>query len=334
MNRRPASKELSGFSRVLVTGGAGFIGSHLVDRLMDTGCRVRVIDDLSNGRLENIDIWMDNPQFDFVRGSLRKPTVARKAVEDVEFVLHLAANPEVRVEKVNPSVHFHENLQVTFNVLEAMRRNRKAAKILFFSSSTVYGEPTELPTSEDYGPLLPISIYGATKLGCEALVSSFCYTYDMRSVILRLANIIGERSNHGVIFDFINKLQTDSETLVILGDGNQIKSYLHVADLLDAIFLILHDFLNGSKPVDIFNIGSLDQIRVRRIAEIVCAEMGLRDADLEFTGGVDGGRGWKGDVRNMLLSVERLQSLGWSPKLNSEESVVLACKELLRGIDK
>jgi UDP-glucose 4-epimerase len=285
------------FSRVLVTGGAGFIGSHLVERLMQIGISVRAVDNLSSGSLENVKAWFGHPHFEFVPGDLKELAVAQKSVDGFEVVFHLAANPEVRVGEVDPSIHFRENLLVTFNVLEAMRKNKTAKIIVFLSSSTVYGEPAEFPTSEDYGPLLPISVYGASKLGCESLISSYCHTFGLRGLILRLANIVGARSAHGVIVDFIKKLQMNPKELEILGDGTQSKSYLHIKDFIDAVFLTLESFLNDEEMVEVYNVGSSDQVDVKRIAEIVCEEMGLRDVEFRLTGGVDGGRGWRGDVK-------------------------------------
>jgi UDP-glucose 4-epimerase len=216
----------------------------------------------------------------------------------------------------------------TFNVLEAMRKSEAAKLIVFFSSSTVYGEPKEIPTSEDYAPLLPISVYGASKLGCEALISAYCHTFGVRGLTFRLANIVGGRSAHGVIVDFIRKLQKNPGELEILGDGNQSKSYLYVDDLVNAVFLVLKDFLGRRETVEVYNVGSLDRVDVRRIAELVCGEMRLRDVRFRFTGGVDGGRGWKGDVKMMLLSVDKLLNLGWRPRSNSEEAVRLSCRQL------
>jgi len=312
-----------------VTGGAGFIGSHLVVRLMDMGYFVRVVDNLSSGSLTNIERWSGSSGFEFVRGDLKELAVAQKSVEGVEVVFHLAANPEVRVGEVDPSVHFRENLLVTFNALEAMRESRSAKVIVFLSSSTIYGEPEEFPTSEDYGPLLPISVYGASKLGCESLISSYCHMFGLRGVILRLANIVGARSAHGVIVDFIRKLRQNPKELEILGDGNQRKSYLHVKDFVDAVFLALRSFLDDGKVVEVYNVGSFDQVNVKRIAEIVSEEMGLQNLEFKLTGGVDGGRGWRGDVKTMLLSADKLLNLGWKPSLNSEEAVRLSCRELL-----
>lgn len=319
------------FSKVLVTGGAGFIGSHLVDRLMHMGYFVRVVDNFSSGNMENIESWVDNCRFDLVRGDLKGPNIAKRSIKGVKTVFHLAANPEVRIAETDPSTHFNENLLATFNILEAMRESNSAKLIVFFSSSTVYGEPDEFPTSEEYGPLLPISVYGASKLGCESLISSYCYTFDLRGVILRCANIVGERMTHGVIVDFISKLRRNSKELEILGDGNQSKSYLHIEDFIDAVILAYGNFLKEGKVVDIYNVGSFDQLNVRRIAEVVTKEMGLHNVKFKLTGGVDGGRGWRGDVKTMLLSSEKLSSLGWKPALNSEDAVRQSCRKLLQS---
>jgi len=316
--------------RILVTGGAGFIGSHLVDRLMGMGSYVRVVDDLSTGNLANIKPWLDTPRFEFIQGDLRSKGIAGKVMKDIDLVFHLASNPEVRVDVVDPSTHFSENLVVTFNVLEAMRE--KDVKIIVFTStSTVYGEPNIFPTPENYAPLRPISVYGASKLGCEALISSFCHTFDFQGLIFRLANIVGSRAKRGVIVDFIRKLRQNPNYLEILGDGNQEKSYLHINDCVDAMILASDRFVDGGGPFEVYNIGSRDWIEVKRIAEVVVEEMGLENVEFKFTGGFDGGRGWRGDVRKMLLSVRKLSELGWMPKLDSEQAVRLACREILRS---
>jgi UDP-glucose 4-epimerase len=312
-----------------VTGGAGFIGSHLVDALMVRGFHVKVVDNLSGGNLKNVESWIEDSRFELIRGDLKDLDVACRNVEDVEVVFHLAANPDVRLGEANPSVHFRENLLVTFNVLQAMRKTETAKRIVFASTSTVYGEPNLFPTPEDYGPLLPISVYGAAKLGCEALISSYCHTFGISGVLLRFANIIGARAEHGVVVDFVRKLKHNPEELEILGDGTQKKSYLHVKDLVSAFFAVLdHSGKNGMAQV--FNVGSSDQVDVMCIAEIVCEEMGIRNPRFRFNNVLGDGRGWKGDVKTMHLSVERLKSLGWKPTLTSEEAIRLSCKELLR----
>lgn len=317
-------------SKVLVTGGAGFIGSHLVDRLMTNGHKVTVFDNLSNGSLKNLQPWLNNERFRFIKGDLKKPRDVEEAVKNAELVFHLAANPEVRVGETDPSIHFQENLLATFNLLEAMRKSSSAKTFIFFSTSTVYGEAKILPTPEDYGPSIPISTYGASKLGCEALASSYAHTFGLRTLILRIANIVGSRANHGVIIDFINKLKTNPKKLEILGDGTQKKSYLHIEDFIDATLHLTSRFIKDRKKADIYNVGSADQVEVKKIAENVAEEMKLPNVKLVFTGGVDGGRGWLGDVKIMFLSIDKLMKTGWKPKYTSEQAVMLAVKAIVK----
>ena len=317
-------------SKILITGGAGFIGSHLVDRLMMGGQNVTVFDNLSNGSLKNLESWLENEHFRFIKGDLKKLGDVGEAVKGIELVFHLAANPEVRVGETDPYIHFQENLMATFNLLEAVRKSASAKTFVFFSTSTVYGEAAILPTPENYGPSIPISTYGASKLGCEALVSSYAHTFGLRALILRVANVVGSRATHGVIIDFINKLETDPRRLEILGDGTQKKSYLHIEDFIDATLRLTSRFLDDEKKVDIYNVGSVDQIEVKKIAEVVAEEIGFRDVDFVFTGGIDGGRGWLGDVKIMLLSIDKLMKTGWKPKYNSEQAVRLAVKAILK----
>ena len=195
--------------RVLVTGGAGFIGSHLVDRLMIEGYSVKVVDNMSTGSKENIKRWLDHPRFELIQGDLRDKDLVLTAVKDVDIVFHLAANPEVRIGSQKPEEIYENNVTTTYNILEAMRKNN-VKQLVFTSSSTVYGDAKIIPTPEDYTPLEPISIYGASKLACEALISGYAHTFKIRSLILRLANIVGTRSKHGVIYDFIRKLRKKS----------------------------------------------------------------------------------------------------------------------------
>jgi UDP-glucose 4-epimerase len=203
-------------------------------------------------------------------------------------------------------------------------RIHSVPRIAFTSTSTVYGEATVVPTPENYAPLLPISLYGASKLSCEALISAYCHTFGMQAWIYRFANIVGSRGTHGVIFDFIRKLRENPAKLTILGDGRQSKSYLHISDCVDGmLFMAAH----AHDRVNVCNIGSEDRFDVTGIARVVAEEMKLGKVAFEYTGG---DRGWKGDVPFMALSVARLKALGWRPAHNSEESVRLCVKELLR----
>ena len=314
--------------KVLVTGGAGFIGSHLVDALMESGNEVRVLDDLSAGSMENVEHWLDHERFEFMRGDMRDPDVSEEAVEGVDVVFHLAANPEVRIGSQSPELLYETNVSITHNLLEAVRVS-DVKYLVFTSSSTVYGDARVIPTPEDYGPLEPISVYGGAKLAAEALISGYAHTFGFKALIFRLANIIGERSNHGVIYDFIAKLRGNPDELEILGDGTQRKSYLHVSDTVEGMLQVFEHFRNENRSVDFYNLGNDDWITVREIAEIVSERMGLKPA-FRFTGGVDGGRGWKGDVKFMRLSIEKARRTGWRPELNSHEAVIRTVEELLR----
>lgn len=300
--------------RVLLTGGAGFIGSHLADRLVQRS-RVTVVDNLSTGRLEHV-----NSAAEFVKGDLLHDDLA-EYFTDKDTVFHMAANPEVRMGTSDTRVHLDQNVMVTYNVLEAMRK-KGVKKLVFVSTSTVYGE-AETPTPENYGPLLPISLYGASKLACEALVSSYCSLFDIQAWIFRLANVIGPRSSHGVIFDFVDKLRANPEELEILGDGNQRKSYIHVQDCLDGILCGMRE----QARISVFNLGSEDQTPVKRIAQIVSEEMKLAPV-FRFTGG---DRGWRGDVPVMLLSVKKIQQLGWRLRYKSEEAVRVTARFLVES---
>lgn len=315
------------FKRVFITGGAGFIGSHLVDELCENDIEVVVYDNLSFGRIENIKRWLKNPRFSFVREDLlESEKILDSSLSGCETVFHLAGNPEVKMGSQNPKTHYEQNLTATFNLLEAIRKADDVKIFVFTSSSAVYGEPEEIPTPEDHAPLEPISIYGASKLASETLMMSYAHTYKFNAIIYRLANIVGSRMKHGVIHDFLNKLMKNPRKLEILGDGTQTKSYLDVEDCIDAMLLGVSKHHNR---VEAYNVGSEDQVNVKEIADIVCREMNLKGVKYIFTGGVDGGRGWKGDVKVMLLNIERLKKIGWKPKLSSCEAVRKAAKSLL-----
>lgn len=308
---------------ILVTGGAGFIGSHLVERLL-LDDEVTVLDNFSSGRIEFLEPYRDNPDFHLLTGDLMDPEMLDKAVSGKDFIFHLAANPDVKLGTEDTHVHLEQNVLATYNLLEAMRKNG-VRQVAFTSTSTVYGEAAVVPTPEDYGPLLPISLYGASKLCCEALISSYCHTFEMQSWIYRFANIVGERGTHGVLVDFIRKLRENPGKLEILGSGKQRKSYLEVKDCVRAM---IHAVEHSKDEVNVFNIGSEDSIDVTGIADIVVGQMGLDGVEYNYTGGVDG-RGWKGDVKMMLLSIEKIKRLGWSPELGSARALEVATRALL-----
>ena len=306
----------------VVTGGAGFIGSHLVDTLVAQGNEVLVIDSLCAGRRETIARHIDGCKVRFVQADLLGDGW-QEHLEGADRLFHLAADPDVRQSAINPDPTMQNNIMATYRVLEAMRLH-KVPELVFTSTSTVYGDAKVIPTPEDYAPLLPISVYGASKLACEALISSYCYSFGMKAWIYRFANIVGDRSGHGVITDFIRKLKENPAELEILGDGKQVKSYLEVHECVAAMLFALRT----KGTVNIFNIGSEDWIDVTSIAEIVAEEMHLPDVKFRFTGGE---RGWVGDVPKMQLSIDRIKGKRWKPQLGSRESVRLAVRDLLKA---
>ena len=305
----------------VVTGGAGFIGSHLVDALVARGDRVTVIDSLAAGSKNNIARHLEKNRVDLVVADLLSDGW-QKEFEGADRIYHLAADPDVRQSALSPAGPVNNNILATFRVLEAMRFHH-VPEIVFTSTSTVYGDATVIPTPEEYAPLEPVSVYGASKLACEALISAYCHSFSMRAWNFRFANIIGSRSGHGVITDFVTKLKNNPRELEILGDGKQIKSYLDVQECVDAmLFAVDHA---GAK-VNTLNIGSEDWIDVKTIADIVAGEMRCSGARYRFTGGE---RGWVGDVPKMQLSLSRIKALGWRPQRGSEESVRMAVKAIL-----
>ncbi|MEM5778166.1 MAG: NAD-dependent epimerase/dehydratase family protein [Candidatus Aenigmatarchaeota archaeon] len=308
-------------SKVLVTGGAGFIGSHLVDKLI-TKNEIVVFDNLSSGSLRNLEHLKNNKNFSFIKSNLLNPKNIESALDGVSKVYHIAANPDVRLGETNTKAHFEQNIVASYNLLEAMRK-KDVEKIIFTSSSTVYGDAKIIPTPEDY-PTIPISIYGASKLAVEGMISSYCHTFGMQAVIFRFANVIGSRSEHGVIVDFIKKLKNNPNKLEILGDGNQTKSYIYIKDCIEGM---LFGEENTRNKFEIFNLGSEDKITVKEIANLVVSNLGLKNVKYEFTGGYEG-RGWKGDVKLMQLSIDKIKKLGWKPKYSSKEAIIKTINDL------
>lgn len=311
--------------KVLVTGGAGFIGSHLVDRLIKLGNHVVVFDNLTSGRMENLEHLKGNKNFTFIKGDLLNQKEIETALNGISIVYHAAADPNARPREGSSITHFEQNIVATFNILEAMRK-KNIEKIVFLSSSVVYGDAEVIPTPENY-TTMPISTYGASKLANEAMISSYYHTYGIKGVVFRFANVIGRRSDHGVIYDFIGKLKKNPKELEILGDGTQTKSYIYIDDCIDAMIFAER---NVKDDFEIFNIGSEETTTVTEIADIVVKVLGLNDVKYSFTGG---SRGWKGDVRVMQLSIEKLKSLGWKPKYKSNRSVEMCAKDLKRLFD-
>jgi UDP-glucose 4-epimerase len=312
----------SGLTRYFITGGAGFIGSHLVDRLISSG-EVTAYDNLSSGKKAFIQHHMGKSNFHFIEADLLDFDTLNKAVANRDIVFHLAANPDVRAGIANTDLDLQQGTMATYNVLEAMRLNQ-INKIVFASSSTVYGEAGTKRVDEDYGPLLPISLYGAGKLACEGLISAFCHLFDMQAWIFRFANVVGSRSSHGVIFDFISKLRQNPEELEILGNGTQQKPYLYVSDCIDGILFGLQ---HSQERVNILNLGTDSSTSVTAIASMLVEAMGLSGVKFSYTGG---SRGWRGDVPQVRYDITRMKNMGWKPGYSSDEAVRQAIKDIVR----
>lgn len=309
--------------RILVTGGAGFIGSHLVESLVEADHQVVCLDNLSAGREKNLERCVGRENFTLVRGDITDPSTFGDAFTGLDTVFHLAAVSVVKVGPAGTRPYLDQNVMGTYNVLDAISKAGGVDSFVFASTSTVYGEAESIPTDESYGPCMPISLYGASKLACEGLVSAYAHSTGFRASLCRLANVVGPRGGHGVVHDFIRKLESNPRVLKVLGDGQQRKSYLHVSDCVSALTLASE---RGGPKVEIFNVGSEDSLTSRQIADVVTREMKLEGTSYEFDRRY-GGRGWPGDVTEMQLSTQSLRRLGWVPRHRSDEAVRLTVRE-------
>ena len=311
----------------LVTGGAGFIGSHLVDLLIRKGWEVSILDNLSSGRLTWIQGHLKAGKATFYRGDINDRKCVGKAMDGCEVVFHLAADPVIRggfssAAKRNSPIR--NNVLGTCSILESMKGS-SCSSVAFASSSVVYGQADLVPTPEGYGPLRPISLYGASKLSGEAMVTAYAHGFDYDYWIFRFANVVGIRSTQGVVNDFVRKLSRNSAELEILGDGKQRKCYLHAEDCARAM---LH-CIAGSTD-EIINLGTPTAIEVEEVARFVEEEMGLANVKHAYTGGR---QGWKGDLPETYLDIAKLRGLGWSPEMDSEAAIRRASRELLTSGD-
>ncbi|MCI4340083.1 MAG: NAD-dependent epimerase/dehydratase family protein [Thermoplasmata archaeon] len=307
----------------VVTGGAGAIGAVLVRALLARGLEVRVIDNFSSGRREHLPDPKVSHGLSVHRADIRHLGEFESVCRGAGSIWHLAANPDIRLGTEQPQLDLEHGTIGTSNVLEAARR-ADVPHVLFSSSSVVYGYPTRFPTPEDYGPLFPQSLYGASKLASEGLLSAYAGCFGTTATIFRFANIIGPTMTHGVIYDFFEKVRRTPDRLEVLGDGHQSKSYLRVEDCVAAMLVGAE---RGSAIVEAYNLGTVDRTSVKEIAERVVAATGGR-ARIEFTGGE---RGWAGDIPQQHLAIERITALGWKPQWGSTAAVERTVGELAHG---
>lgn len=310
---------------ILVTGGAGFIASHLIDRLLNEGHAVVAYDNLSLGRESNIAHHFDDAAFTFVKGDILDTDLLDSVFEKhkFDFVFHLAANSDIARSHADPTVDLNMTYMTTFRVVDAMRRFG-VKKLMFASTSAIYGDARGEEVKENFGPLFPTSHYGACKLASEGIIASFCENYGMQAFITRFPNVCGERTTHGILHDFVMKLKKNPAELEVLGNGQQAKPYLYVKDLVDAILFVVR---HADDKINFFNLGVEGNTPVWKIAEMVIKSMKL-DAKIRYTGGE---RGWVGDVPKFRYNLDKIHALGWKASLSSDEAVQKAIDYILEN---
>jgi UDP-glucose 4-epimerase len=311
--------------RFFIAGGAGFIGSHFTDRLLcDQGTEaVTIYDNFSSGREWHYAHHEQDRRLRVIHGDLKDLAALERCMEGHDTVIHLASNPDIARAAVEPDIDFREGTFLTQQIVEAMRRSQ-TPNLLYASGSGVYGDLKDFEAHEDFGPLVPVSTYGASKLAGEALIASYCAMFDLRACAFRFGNVVGARQTHGVGFDFIRRLRAQPERLRILGDGQQSKSYIHVEDVIDAV-LLAHRAAPGN--FEVYNVATGDYITVTEIAELAIEIAGLTadQVRLEYTGG---DRGWKGDVPVVRLNTDRIRALGWTSKRNTRQALSVSLDAL------
>ena len=313
--------------KIFVTGAAGFIGSHVVDALLADGYEVTAYDNLSSGKMSRIEHNLGKDGFRFIQANLLDFDALKNAMVDHDLVWHLAANTDIPGGFVNTDIDLKNCVIGTYNTVEAMRQN-EIASIIFSSTGAIYGESCRREAvTENIGPLLPLSLYAAGKIGSEAFISAYCSLFNLRGWMFRFGNVVGGRMGHGVIFDFVQKLRRNPKELEILGDGRQEKNYFLVEECIEGMaYAFKNAKLTNEKPCDLFNLGTDSTTKVTTIANVVIEEMGLTDVEIFFTGGE---RGWPGDQPQVHILSNRMHELGWSTRHTSDEAVRIAVRRLL-----
>lgn len=313
--------------KVLVTGGAGFIGSHVVDQLISQSYEVIVLDNFCNGRHEFVEHHKSNPSFTLVEGDILNEGLVNELVKEADLVWHLAANTDIIGGHLLPRRDLRDCVIGTFNVVDAIRE-AGYRPLIFSSTGAVYGELCiDNAVNEASGPLLPVSTYAAGKISSEAFISAFCNLYGLKAWMYRFGNVIGARMTHGVIFDFIHRLKQDPTKLVIRGDGRQEKNYFLVEECIDGMAYGFRNIaMTEDKPCDLFNLGTSSITRVVDIAEIIREEMELPDAIIEIEGTK---KTWPGDQPRVHIEVDKMSALGWKAKLSSDQAVRAAVRRQL-----
>ena len=315
--------------RVVVVGGAGFVGSHVVDAMLerDTTQAVTVYDNFSSGKSWHLEHRTSDPRLTVIAGEIEDTPGLLAAVAGHTAVVHLASNPDIARAATEPAIDFDQGTALSLQVFEAARV-AEVETVLYASGSGVYGDLGELEVGEDYGPLIPVSTYGASKLAGEAMLAAYCHMFGLTGYAFRFGNVVGPRQTHGVGFDFVRRLSKDATRLAILGDGAQSKSYVYVRDVIDALIVAVE---KAPRPYGAFNVATGDYITVTEIAELAVKALGREPGSttFEYSGG---DRGWKGDVPIVRLSTDRIRSLGWKNRWSSREAMELALSAIVEEI--
>jgi UDP-glucose 4-epimerase len=316
------------FTKYIIIGGAGCIGSHFVDELLlDSKIElVTIYDNLSSGRTWHYEHHLNDPRLNVIINNVENISALENAMKGHDVTMHLASNPDIAKAYIDPTIDFYQGTFLTNCVVEAMRKTN-VNKLLYASGSGVYGDIGDIEAQEERGSLLPISTYGASKLAGEALIHSYCYMFGINACCFRFGNVVGSRQTHGVTLDFIKKLSKDPSKLTILGDGNQYKSYIHISDIVKAVLLAN----KSNKQYDVYNVATGDYITVKEIANLVVSNMKLNNVIFEYSGG---NKGWKGDVAKVILNTDKIRNLGWKNILNTKEAISKSILDILKDLSK
>lgn len=317
--------------RYFVVGGAGFIGSHMVEWLLshEEVPQVTIYDNFSSGQHWHIEHLFGDKRLKVIEADVKDRETLWKSMEGHDTVVHLASNPDIAAAATDPEIDFREGTVLTNNVVEGMRRT-SCSRILYTSGSGVYGDLGEDVAHEEYGPMIPISTYGASKLAGEVLISSYCHMFGITACVFRFGNVVGPKQTHGVGYDFARRLKADPTCLRILGDGKQSKTYVHISDIIKAVYTAHNE---SQSSFDTFNVATGDYITVTEIADVACSCIGLdpQTVNYQYTGG---DRGWKGDVPIVRMSAEKIKKLGWQCERNSAQAIHDSISAMVQEIIK
>jgi len=319
------SKLNSGKQRYFIVGGAGFIGSHVVRRVINNADLVTVFDNFTSGKEWHLGENLNNPKLKIVKGDVKDLDHLAETMQGHDIVFHFASNPDISKAATQPDIDFWEGTYLTQNVLEAMRITN-VKKLIYASGSGVYGDVGEVPVCEDQTPMLPVSTYGASKLAGEALISAYSYMFEISAVACRFANVVGPHQTHGVGYDFVRYLTQNPKQLKILGNGTQSKSYIYVDDVVSALLLVADHQKTG---FDFFNVATQDYLNVREIADLVVQRMGLNNVQYIFSGG---DRGWKGDVPIVRFDSSKIRALGWRNEKSTREALISSVDSIILDV--